>query len=51
MGSFSIWDWIIVLVLLSPVIIGVAVLGLQRGVLVRHPEPELVKHGREESDN
>ena len=43
MGSFSIWHWIGVLIILSPVIIGVAVLGWQRRVLVRHRESGLVR--------
>ncbi|MFM7523509.1 MAG: hypothetical protein ACKO4M_04995, partial [Betaproteobacteria bacterium] len=43
MGSFSIWHWLIVLIVFSPIIIGVAVLGWQRRVLVRHKESGLVK--------
>ena len=43
MGSFSIWHWLIVLIVFSPIIIGVAVLGWQRRVLVRHRESGLVK--------
>jgi hypothetical protein len=42
-GSFSIWHWIFVLILISPVIIGVTVLGWQRRVFVRHRESGLVK--------
>ena len=43
MGSFSIWHWVVVLVIFSPAIIGLIVLGWQRRVLVRHRESGLVK--------
>jgi hypothetical protein len=42
-GSFSIWHWIIVLILVSPFIIGVTALGWQRTIFVRHRESGLVK--------
>jgi len=43
MASFSIWPWLNVLIVFSPIIIGVAVLGWQRRVLARHKESGLVK--------
>jgi hypothetical protein len=43
MGSFSIWHWVVVLVIFAPAIIGLIVLGWQRRVLVRHRESGLVK--------
>jgi hypothetical protein len=43
MGSFSVLHWIVVLIVFLPIIIGVAVLGWQRRVLVRHRESGLVK--------
>lgn len=45
MGSFSIWHWVIVLIIFSPIIIGLAVMGLQKSVLVKHQQSGLVKRG------
>ncbi len=45
MSSFSIWHWIILLILFSPVIIGFAVMGVQKTVLVKHQQSGLVKKG------
>ncbi len=48
MGAFSIWHWLVVLFLLSPllvVLIGIAVMGLQRKVLMKHSPSGLVKKG------
>lgn len=45
MGSFSIWHWVIVLIIFSPIIIGLAVMGLQKSVLVKHQQSGLVKKG------
>jgi hypothetical protein len=46
MGSFSIWHWLVVLVvLLLPVIIGIAVIGLQKKILLSHMESGLTKNG------
>ena len=45
MGSFSIWHWIILLIIFSPVIFGIAVMGFQRKVLIRHPQSGLTKNG------
>lgn len=45
MGSFSIWHWFIVLIIFSPVIIGVLVMGWQKTVLVKHQQSGLVKKG------
>ncbi len=45
MGSFSIWHWLIVLVIFSPIIIGLAFMGLQKKVLLRHSQSGLTKTG------
>ena len=45
MGSFSIWHWLIVLLIFSPVIIGLAIMGPQKPVLVKHGASGLVKKG------
>jgi hypothetical protein len=45
MGSFSIWHWIVLLIILSPVIIGFAVMGPQRGILLKHAQSGLTKNG------
>ena len=45
MGSLSIWHWIILLFLFSPIIIGIAVMGIQKSVLVKHHQSGLVKKG------
>ena len=49
MGSFSVWHWIIplfvLLVLFSPVIVGIAVMGIQRSVTIRHEPSGLLKKG------
>ena len=45
MGSFSIWHWLIILIIFSPIIIGLATMGLQKTVLVKHQQSGLVKKG------
>ena len=45
MSSFSIWHWILLLILFSPVIIGFAVMGFQKTVLVKHQQSGLIKKG------
>jgi hypothetical protein len=45
MGSFSIWHWIIVLIWFSPVILGIAIMGIQRRVLIKHTQSNIVKSG------
>ncbi len=45
MDSFSIWHWVIVLILFSPFIIGFAIMGLQRTVTIKHEPSGLVKNG------
>jgi hypothetical protein len=49
MGSFSIWHWIVVLIvffiLFSPVIIGIMVMGIQRSLLTKHEQSGLLKKG------
>lgn len=45
MGSFSIWHWLVVLIIFAPFIIGLAVMGPQRKILVKHQQSGLVKSG------
>ena len=45
MGSFSIWHWVIVLIILSPIIFGIALMGLQKRVLIKHKLSNIVKNG------
>lgn len=45
MGSFSIWHWMIVLIMFAPAIVGIAVMGWQRKVLVKHEQSGLQKNG------
>ena len=45
MGSFSIWHWIVVLIVFSPLIIGLMVMGAQRSILVKHGASGLTKSG------
>jgi hypothetical protein len=49
MGSFSIWHWIVVLIVLlimfSPLIIGILVMGVQMGVIIRHEPSGLLRKG------
>lgn len=45
MGSFSIWHWIIVLIIFAPVVLGILVLGWQRRIVLRHKESGLTKNG------
>ena len=45
MGSFSIWHWLIVLIMFSPLILGLAIMGPQKTVLIKHQQSGLVKKG------
>jgi len=45
MSVFSIWHWLIVLLMFVPALIGIAVLGFQRSVIVRHEPSGLLKKG------
>ncbi len=45
MGSFSIWHWIIVSILFSPLIIGLIFMGAQKRVLLKHSQSHIVKNG------
>ena len=45
MGSFSIWHWIIVLIIFAPIILGLALMGLQKRVLIKHTQSGIVKSG------
>jgi len=45
MGSFSIWHWITTFLIFAPLIVGLAVMGWQRKVLVKHQQSGLVKTG------
>lgn len=46
MDGFSIWHWLIVLIFLSPVILGFALMGPQRGVMLKHRDSGLLRKGR-----
>jgi hypothetical protein len=43
MGQLSIWHWFVLILLLSPFFIGGFVMGLQKKVLIKHPQSGLVK--------
>ena len=45
MDSFSIWHWLIVLFVFSPVILGLLLMGLQKRVLIKHTQSGIVKNG------
>lgn len=45
MGSFSIFHWIILAFLISPAIIGILVMGIQRPVMIQHTSSGLTKKG------
>ena len=48
MGAFSIWHWIVVAIIFSPlliIILGIALLGFQRKVPIRHSLSVIVKNG------
>lgn len=45
MGSFSIWHWIVVLIILSPIIVGLTVMGTQKKILLKHSQSGLMKNG------
>ena len=42
---FPFWLWLILLILLSPIIIGLALMGLQKKVRLIHPQTGLAKTG------
>ena len=42
MGSFSIWHWLIIF---APIILGLALMGLQKRVLIKHTQSGIVKSG------
>lgn len=45
MGSFSIWHWLILLLIFSPFIIGIMTMGMQRSVPFKHAASGLTKNG------
>lgn len=45
MFEFSIWLWILILVILSPVILGIVLLGLQKRVRLIHVDTGLINNG------
>jgi hypothetical protein len=45
MGSFSIWHWIVLLIIASPVILGFAIMGPQKKIVLKHGESGLTKSG------
>ena len=45
MGSFSIWHWLIVIIMFAPIILGILIMGLQKRVLIKHTQAGIVKSG------
>ncbi len=45
MGTFSIWHWLVILIFLSPLILGLIFMGPQRKVVVRHTQSSMLKSG------
>lgn len=46
MGQFSIWHWLVIFILFSPLIIGMLVMGAQRRILLKYNgETGVVKNG------
>ena len=45
MFEFSIWHWAVLVVIFSPVILGIALLGLQKSVRIIHLNSGLAKNG------
>ena len=45
MGSFSIWHWIVLFIITSPVILGFAIMGPQRKIILKHGQSGLTKSG------
>ncbi len=45
MGSFSIWHWIVVLIPFAIAVLGIAIMGLQKRVLIKHTQSSIVKIG------
>ncbi len=45
MDDFSIWHGLVLLIIFLPPIIGVAVVGIQRKVLIKHRASGLIKYG------
>lgn len=45
MFEFAIWHWVVFLIIISPVILGIAVLGMQKNVRLIHSNSGLVKDG------
>ena len=45
MGSFSILHWIVVLIPFAIAVLGIAIMGLQKRVLIKHTQSSIVKIG------
>ena len=45
MGGFSLYHWLIFVILVSPIVVGVLLLGLQKPVRIFHADSGLVKTG------
>lgn len=45
MGGFSLYHWLIFVIVVSPIVVGVLLLGLQKPVTIFHAESGLVKTG------
>lgn len=45
LGTFSIWHWLVVLIILSPIFIGILLLGLQKRIRIVHSSSGVGKSG------
>jgi len=45
LGTFSIWHWFIVVIILSPIFIGILLLGLQKRIRIVHSSSGVGKNG------
>jgi len=45
MGSFSIWHWIVVLIIFSPLIAGFVFMGAQKSISIKHSQSHIMKNG------
>jgi len=45
MGSFSIWHWIVLLIITSPVLLGLVIMGPQKKIILKHGQSGLTKSG------
>lgn len=49
MGSFSIWHWIVLIVILVgfflPIIVGIVIMGPQKAIIIKHESSGLIRNG------